>query len=280
MQITFWGVRGSIPSPGPDTVEFGGNTSCVGVRVGKAELIFDGGTGIRLLGKKLIKQMPLEAHIFFSHVHWDHIQGFPFFEPAFVPGNFIHLYGGNNVSRTLEETLAGQMDHPSFPVHLTEMGAKMAFYDLAEGQIVELDAGDGTKVTVRNTRGNHPNGVFAYRVDHGGRSCVYITDTEHYSVIDPKLLKLAKGADVLIYDSQFTPEEYAGTAGTGGAKLGWGHSTYDEAAKLANAAGVKELFLFHHDPTHTDAQVREKERLTRALFANTRAAREGLTVEL
>jgi ribonuclease BN (tRNA processing enzyme) len=172
------------------------------------------------------------------------------------------------------------MDHPSFPVHLTEMGAKMAFYDLAEGQVVELDTGDGSKVSIRNARGNHPNGVFAYRVDHAGRSCVYITDTEHYSVIDPKLAKLAKGADVLIYDSQFTPEEYAGTAGTGGPKLGWGHSTYDEAAKLAKAAGVKELFLFHHDPTHTDAQVRDKERLTRALFENTRAAREGLTVEI
>ena len=116
MHITFWGVRGSIPTPGPSTVQVGGNTSCVEVRAGKAILIFDGGTGLRLLGKKLLPEMPITAHMFFSHVHWDHIQGFPFFEPAFVPGNVFHLYGGNNVSRTLGETLAGQMDHPNFPV--------------------------------------------------------------------------------------------------------------------------------------------------------------------
>src|SRR6516162_1313983 len=142
MQITFWGVRGSIPTPGPNTVQVGGNTSCVEVRAGKAILIFDGGTGLRLLGKKLMSEMPIQAHIFFSHVHWDHIQGFPFFDPAFVSGNTIHLYGGNNVSRTLEETLAGQMDHPNFPVHLTDMGAKMIFHDLKEGDAVGLEDGE------------------------------------------------------------------------------------------------------------------------------------------
>src|SRR6476469_1922462 len=175
MQITFWGVRGSIPTPGPETVEFGGNTSCVEVRAGKLLLVFDGGTGLRMLGKKLVKEMPLTAHIFFSHVHWDHIQGFPFFDPAFVKGNTIHLYGGNNVSRTLEETLAGQMDHPSFPVHLTDMGAKMTFNDLDEGARVELDDGSGGTVVVQNCRGNHPNGVWIYRVEHAGRSIVYAT---------------------------------------------------------------------------------------------------------
>src|SRR5208283_728045 len=139
MQVTFWGVRGSIPSPGPSTAQIGGNTSCVELRAGKAIIIFDGGTGLRLLGKKLLAEMPLTAHMFFSHVHWDHIQGFPFFEPAFVAGNVFHLYGGKNVSRTLEETLAGQMDHPNFPVHLKTMAAKMVFRDLAEGETVEID---------------------------------------------------------------------------------------------------------------------------------------------
>jgi phosphoribosyl 1,2-cyclic phosphodiesterase len=280
MRITFWGVRGSIPTPGPETVGIGGNTSCVEVRAGKAILIFDGGTGLRLLGKKLVQEMPLEAHIFFSHVHWDHIQGFPFFDPAFVSGNKIHLYGGNNVSRTLEETLAGQMDHPSFPVHLTEMGAKMTFNDLAEGQAIELDAGDGKKVKLTTGRGNHPNGVWAYRVEFGGRCLVYATDTEHYAVVDPKLVKLAKGVDVLIYDAQYTPEEYAGTAGTGGPKVGWGHSTYDEAAKLAKAAGAKQLVLFHHDPMQNDAAVREKEKRAKVVFPSTLAAYEGLTIDL
>jgi phosphoribosyl 1,2-cyclic phosphodiesterase len=280
MRITFWGVRGSIPTPGPDTVEFGGNTSCVEVRAGKAILIFDGGTGLRLLGKKLAPEMPLEARIFFSHVHWDHIQGFPFFDPAFVAGNSIHLYGGNNVSRTLEETLAGQMDHPSFPVHLSEMGAKMTFNDLVEGQVLEIDAGDGSSVKLTAGRGNHPNGVWVYRVEHKGHSMVYATDTEHYAVIDPKLVKIAKGVDVLVYDAQYTPEEYAGTAGTGASKLGWGHSTFEAAASLAKAAGAKKLVLFHHDPIQNDAAVRDKEKRAKALFADTLAAFEGLTLEL
>src|SRR5271166_104344 len=169
MQITFWGVRGSIPTPGPSTVQVGGNTSCVEVRAGKAIIIFDGGTGLRLLGKKLLKEMPIVAHMFFSHVHWDHIQGFPFFEPAFVPGNVFHLYGGNNVSRTLEETLEGQMENPNFPVSLGAMAAKMVFRDLAEDEPVVIDDGEGGEVRVTSARGNHPQGVRAYRVDHRGK---------------------------------------------------------------------------------------------------------------
>jgi phosphoribosyl 1,2-cyclic phosphodiesterase len=278
MRITFWGVRGSIPSPGPDTVGVGGNTSCVEVRAGKAILIFDGGTGLRMLGKRMLKEMPFTAHLFFSHVHWDHIQGFPFFDPAFVAGNMIHLYGGNNVSRTLEETLAGQMDHPSFPVHLTDMGAKMVFHGVSDHTPVEVDAGDGTTAVVSAAPGNHPNGVWAYRVDHRGHSVVYATDTEHYAVVDAKLAKLAQSADVLIYDSQYTPEEYSGTAGS--PKLGWGHSTFEEAVKLTNVCGAKKLILYHHDPMQSDAAVAEKERRARALYPNCEAAREGLVIEL
>jgi phosphoribosyl 1,2-cyclic phosphodiesterase len=281
MLITFWGVRGSIPTPGPATVEIGGNTSCVEVRAGKAILIFDGGTGLRLLGKKLLKEMPLTAHMFFSHVHWDHIQGFPFFEPAFVGGNTFHLYGGKNVSRTLEETLAGQMDHPNFPVHLTVMGAKMSFHDVPEGDPVDIDDGAGGKARVTNASGNHPQGVFAFRVEHGGKVIVYATDTEHYEGrIDDKLVKLAHKADVLIYDSQYTPEEYAGTAGTGGSKKGWGHSTYEEGTKIARAAGAKKLVLYHHDPTQNDAAVREKEKRARAGFPDSIAAHEGLVLNV
>ncbi len=280
MQVTFWGVRGSIPTPGPDTMEIGGNTSCVEVRVGKAILIFDGGTGLRLLGQKLLKEMPLTAHIFFSHVHWDHIQGFPFFSPAFAPGNSFHLYGGNNVSRTLEETLAGQMDHPSFPVHLAEMGSKMTFMDLFEGQSLEIPSGVGDKKLVISTaRGNHPNGVWAYRVDYEGKSVMYATDTEHYAVVDTKLAELAKGVDVLIYDAMYTPEEYSGHLG-GGPKTGWGHSTYEEGIKLVKYAGAKKFVLFHHDPAQNDAAVREKERRAQALYPNSIAAYEGLTIDV
>src|SRR5512140_1019884 len=135
IQVRFWGVRGSIPAPGPTTVEIGGHTSSVEMRAGGRLLVFDGGTGLRMLGNSLLSKMPIEAWIFFSHVHWDHIQGFPFFTPAFVRGNKIHLHGGINVSRTLEETLAGQMDYPSFPVHLSELGAAMTFRDMYEGEV-------------------------------------------------------------------------------------------------------------------------------------------------
>jgi phosphoribosyl 1,2-cyclic phosphodiesterase len=279
MHITFWGVRGSIPTPGPSTVGVGGNTSCVEVRAGGAILIFDGGTGLRLLGKKLLPEMPLTAHMFFSHVHWDHIQGFPFFEPAFVAGNEFHLYGGNNVSRTLEETLAGQMDHPNFPVHLTAMGARMSFRDLAEGERVEIDDGQGGRALVTNAKGNHPQGVFAFRVEHAGKAIVYATDTEHYpGGIDDKLLALSENAEVLIYDSQYTPEEYEGTAGAGGPKMGWGHSTFVEGAKLAKAAGARRLILFHHDPIQSDAAVSAKEARARVLFPDVVAAYEGLSL--
>jgi phosphoribosyl 1,2-cyclic phosphodiesterase len=274
MQITFWGVRGSIPTPGPATVQIGGNTSCVEVRAGKAILIFDGGTGLRLLGKKLQKEGPVTAHMFFSHVHWDHIQGFPFFEPAFVAGNVFHLYGGNNVSRTLEETLAGQMDHPNFPVHLGSMAAHMNFLDLTEGEPLEIDDGAGGKVLVTGARGNHPQGVFAFRVEHKGTAIVYATDTEHYEGrVDQKLVDLARSARVLIYDSQYTPEEYS-------AKKGWGHSTFEEGAKVARLAGVERLVLFHHDPTQTDAAVREKERRARTVFGDVLAAYEGLVLQV
>jgi phosphoribosyl 1,2-cyclic phosphodiesterase len=251
------------------------------VRAGKSLLIFDGGTGLRLLGKKLVPEMPITAHMFFSHVHWDHIQGFPFFEPAFVAGNVFHLYGGNNVSRTLEETLAGQMENPNFPVSLVAMGAKMVFRDLAEGEPVVIDDGEGSQVRVTSAQGNHPQGVRAYRVEHGGKSIVYATDTEHYADrIDENLLNLSKGVDILIYDAQYTPEEYTGTAGTGGSKKGWGHSTFEEGAKLAKLAGAKRFILFHHDPIQSDVAVREKEKRARALFPEVVAAYEGMTIEL
>jgi phosphoribosyl 1,2-cyclic phosphodiesterase len=272
VRITFWGVRGSIPTPGRDTAEIGGNTSCVEVRAGKLAIILDGGTGLRLLGQKLLKEMPVTAHIFFSHVHWDHIQGFPFFAPAFVPGNTIHLYGGNDVSRTLEDTLKGQMDYPSFPVALGQLGAHMTFRDMREGQVVTLDDGEGHELTVRTTRGNHPNGVWVYRIDHRGKSVVYATDTEHYAVVDPKLVGISHKSDVLIYDSQYTPEEYR-------TRLGWGHSTFEEGVKIARDAHVKQLVLYHHDPNQSDTMVREKERRSKEMFESSLAAYEGLIIE-
>jgi phosphoribosyl 1,2-cyclic phosphodiesterase len=186
----------------------------------------------------------------------------------------FHLYGGNNVSRTLEETLEGQMDHPNFPVHLSAMGAQMIFRDLNEGETVEIDDGEGKEARVTTAAGNHPQGVYAFRVEHGGKAIVYATDTEHYEGhIDEKLVKLARGAEVFIYDSQYTPEEY-------GAKKGWGHSTFEEGVRLAKAAGAKRYVLFHHDPGQSDDAVRDKEARAGALFPNVVAAREGLVLDV
>jgi phosphoribosyl 1,2-cyclic phosphodiesterase len=274
-RIRFWGVRGSIPTPGPATVDVGGNTSCVEVRCGDQLIVLDGGTGLRMLGAALLGEGPQSAAMLFSHVHWDHIQGFPFFAPAFVPGFRFDIYGGKNLSSTLAETLAGQMNFPNFPVTLDQMGATMVFHEFDDGQRVELGGG----AALRGLMLNHPDGVYGYRLEYAGKTFAYCTDTEHRDEPDPHVLELADGAEVLVYDAQYTPEEYAGEVG-GGPKVGWGHSTFVEGAKLAEQAGVGKLILFHHDPSQNDDAVREKERRCQELFPKTEAAREGLTIEL
>ena len=274
-RATFWGVRGSIPVPGPETAAIGGNTSCVEVRCGDNLLIFDGGTGLRVLGSKLMRELPVTAHLFFSHVHWDHIQGFPFFAPAFVKGNTIHMYGGMNVCGTVESALAGQMENPNFPVKIGDLGSQLVFHDLVEGETVSI----GDEITVSTASGNHPGGVFAYRVNYKGKSLMYATDTEHFDDhIDDRLLKLAQDVDVLIYDSQYTPEEYRGDHG--GSKKGWGHSTFEYGVALAKAANVKQYVLYHHDPGQDDAAVHAKEKRAQAIFPNSIAAYEGLAIEV
>ena len=276
IRIKFWGVRGSVPVPGPGTVKTGGNTSCVEVRCGKHLIILDAGTGIRMLGNELFKEGRIEAHIFISHVHWDHIQGFPFFGPAFIKDNKFFLYGGKNVTTTLEEALYGQMNYPNFPVMIKDLPSGIAFNDLDEGEVITI--GDN-EVMVNNVKLNHPNGVYSYRIDHGGSSLVYATDTEHYATPDSKLIEFARGADLLIYDAQYFPEEYTGESG-GGSKVGWGHSTMVEGARVAKEAGIKKLVLFHHDPMHTDDLIDEKERRAKEHFENSIAAREGMVIEL
>ncbi len=273
--VKFWGVRGSVPVPGSQTSGVGGNTSCVEVRAGDSLLVFDGGTGLRLLGKALSKEMPVFVHLFFSHVHWDHIQGFPFFGPAFVPGNTIHMYGGAQVTGRVESAMVGQMESPSFPVRLDQLPAKLLFHDLNSGDAVDV----APDVKVRCAAGNHPGGVLAYRVEHAGRSIVYLTDHEPDGEQPAAITELTRGADVLIYDCMYTPEEYAGQK-DGVSRLGWGHSTFEMGAALANDAGVGELVLFHHDPEQNDMDVAEKTTRTKALFPNSRAAYEGLEIRL
>jgi phosphoribosyl 1,2-cyclic phosphodiesterase len=272
--VRFWGVRGSIPVPGPKTVKYGGNTSCIEIRAGNEIIIIDGGSGLRALGNMLLDEMPVVARMFFTHFHWDHIQGFPFFAPAFINGNRFDLFGSNKLSGTLAETLSGQMNFPNFPVSLSDMAAQMKFHDLREGEAVAC--GDAV---ITNTQLNHPGGVFGYRVDFAGHAVVVATDTEHFSCPDPKLVELAEGADVLIYDSMYTPEEYRGDNGLP-SKTGWGHSTWEEGVKVADAARVKQLVLFHHDPDHDDAAIDSIEAAAQQVFPKAIAAKEGMTIEI
>ncbi|WP_437529964.1 MBL fold metallo-hydrolase [Sorangium sp. So ce726] len=273
MEIKFWGVRGSIASPGPETAAVGGNTSCVEVRCGSSRIILDAGTGVRKLGDALLREGPVEATVLLSHLHWDHIQGLPFFVPAYLPGSKLSIVGSAHGVGSLREVLSTQMAAPSFPVRMDELCAQIAVREARPGEA--FDVGE---VHVRIAKLNHPGGVLAYRVEHEGRSVVYATDTEHYACVDPALRALADGADVLIYDAQYTPEEYRGDGGR--SKVGWGHSTYVAGAEIARACGARKLVLFHHDPQRTDAGVAEIERLSRELFPASVAAREGLCIHV
>ena len=268
--VQFWGVRGSIPAPGSETVRYGGNTSCVEMRVGGKRLIFDGGTGLRVLGKTLLKQMPVEAHVFFSHSHWDHIQGFPFFLPAFIKGNCFHIYGAIAPNgATMKQRLSDQMLHPNFPVPIQVMQSDLKFYDLFPGDVMHLD-----DITIETGPLNHPNTAMGYRVTWQDRTVVYATDTEHYpDRLDENLMHLARDANMLIYDACYTDEEYHDPKAP---KIGWGHSTWQEAIRLAKAAGVKKAVIFHHDPNHNDDFLDNVEAQVQSVFDNSVLAREGM----
>lgn len=272
--VRFWGVRGSIACPGSPTVRYGGNTSCIEMLVGGQRLIFDGGTGLRELGVELLAQMPLEANMFFTHSHWDHIQGFPFFTPAFVKGNRFNIYGAIAPNgSTIEQRLNDQMLHPNFPVPLQVMGADLKFCDIGVGEVIRI--GD---ITVENALLNHPGEAVGYRVTWQNRVATYITDTEHFpSRLDDNVVRLAQDADVLIYDSTYTDAEYNDPKFS---KVGWGHSTWQEAVKVAQAANVKTLVIFHHDPSHDDDFMDQVALDAAAAFPGSVVAREGMVLDL
>ncbi|MBL1175125.1 MBL fold metallo-hydrolase [Pantanalinema sp. GBBB05] len=273
--VNFWGVRGSIASPGPGTVRYGGNTPCVEMVVGEERLIFDGGTGIRVLGQSLLAHLPVEGHLFFTHSHWDHIQGFPFFTPAFIKGNRFHIYGAVAPNgSTIEQRLHDQMLHPNFPVPLQIMGAALHFYDLEIGQSIQIGAG----IEVENAPLNHPGQAVGYRVSWQGYAAAYVTDTEHYpDRMDENVLRLARNADVLIYDATYSDEEYYSEHAS---KVGWGHSTWQEAVKIAKTANVKKLVIFHHDPLHTDDHLDHVGEKVAEAFPNGVMAQEGMSISL
>src|SRR6059036_3463726 len=273
MEVRFWGTRGSIPTPGSHTVRFGGNTSCVEVRTAEVHIfIFDCGTGARPLGEALMAPpvAPVSASILFSHTHWDHIQGFPFFAPAFEPRNTIAVYGPEGGRRSLHDTLARQMELSYFPVELSQLPATLSYTDLGEG----AHTIGGARIVAQYL--NHPAVTLGYRLEADGAAIVYACDHEPFggalwrtdtaagrieSILhegDRRHARFLADADLVIHDAQYTPEEYR-------ARKNWGHSPFDYVVELAGAAGVKRLALTHHDPSHGDATVAEIERHARAV---------------
>lgn len=266
LSLHFWGTRGSIPVSGPDYLHYGGNTSCVSLTSNTGHLfIFDVGSGARLLGNYLMSPEwqrianphgetdAINAYIMLSHTHWDHIQGFPFFVPAFKPGNHFHIIGCSNCSQPLDDILGGQMQQCYFPVSLDSLPAEIGFYSVQPHETAEIDG-----AFLYNQLLKHPIPTTAYRLELGGKVLTYATDHEPhalphlqphqmlgYDVIDENLVALAKDADVLIHDAQYSTAELA-------QKVGWGHNSAEVAVDTAIQAGVKKLVMYHHDPAHDD----------------------------
>ena len=289
-RLTFWGVRGSIPTPGPATVRYGGNTSCVEVRADGQIIILDAGTGVRLLGQHLAAEFDsqaIEATLLLTHTHWDHIQGLPFFVPVYKPQNRLHILGYEGARHGLEVVLTGQMESPFFPVGLREVPANLLIEELKD---MSFNVGP---VRVQSCFANHPGVCVGYRLFTSGGSIAFFPDNEpHQTAGAPdlaaasfarnerqKIVEFLRGSDVLIMDSQYDCEEYK-------QHVGWGHGCVDAVVRLAMDAEVRRLFLFHHDPNHDDATVSQLEAQARRLVAERKsnlqveAAREGLTFEL
>ena len=269
--VRFWGVRGSIACPSPNHVRYGGNTSCLEVCVGGKRVVLDAGTGIRNLGQEFLKEGVRSANILLTHTHWDHINGFPFFTPAYVPDHAFDIYAGHLIDAGgVERVLAGQMARPTFPVPLSALQAEMSFNDFRAGDILELE---DVPATIRTAPLQHPDGATGYRFEVGDRSLCYVTDTEHVpGELDQTILGLIKDADLVIYDCTYTDEEFP-------KHVGWGHSTWQEGIRLCQAAGVKRLAIFHHDPYHEDAFMDSVAEQAAEMWDGAFVAKEGDKIE-
>jgi len=283
IDVRVWGARGSIPTPSPTVLKFGGNTPCVELTFSDASftdpdapqpegvqrIILDAGTGIRNLGMELIRtnSVQREFHVFLTHFHWDHVQGLPFF-PALYDRTATITFYSSRAPQELREILWGQMVTPYFPVRFDDLAASVHFVQVGE---TPLRLGD---VDISSFCLTHPQGAAGFRVAYGGKTVVYATDHEHGEPkADLRLMNAARGADLLFYDAQYTPEEYP-------SRRGWGHGTWLEATRVGRAAGVKQLVLFHHDPGHDDCKMDQILELARDRFPSTLAAAEGQTITI
>ena len=270
--LKFWGVRGSIACPGEDTMRYGGNTPCIEVHCDSYNFIFDMGTGLKALGDHLPANGQLNYDIFLTHSHLDHVNGFPFFKPAYSPETRLKLWAGHLKAQgmTLEQIIRSLMDQPFFPITVDLLAATLSFNDFTAGDTLHIR----DDITIRTAPLNHPGGGTGYRVEYGGRALCYVTDTEHVpGKPDKNILTLIDGADVLIYDSNFTDAEFV-------SRTGWGHSTWQEGARLAEAAGVKTFVAFHHDPSHDDAAMDKIAQELETLRPGSIVAREGMVLSL
>jgi len=269
LTVRFLGVRGSIATPGAEKTA-GGNTACVEVCAGDTRIILDAGTGLRTLGDERMAKagngIARHSTILLSHLHWDHVAGLPFFTPIYVPGHRVEIASGPNGVMSHDDAVRSLFRAPFFPVDYAQLADQVSTRELRPND--KFTIGD---ITITMAKLNHPDPVYGFRLEHGGQSIVYATDTEHFACVDPTLKKLAAGADILIYDAQYTPEEYP-------SKVGWGHSTWLAGAELARAAGVPQLVLFHHDPNRTDAQLAAIEAEAARNLPGTVAAREGMVL--
>ena len=281
LRMTFWGVRGSTPTPQIEHLNYGGNTCCIEVRLPNNDVfIFDAGTGVRDLGDSLLEEFSnqnLDLKVFLTHFHWDHIQGIPFFQPLYQPENKVVFHSvafpegqhrSSGSKNGLEETLRLQMADPYFPISLESLTARKEFKEI-DPEPIKFG-----KLTITPFPLNHPGQTYGYRIESEGAVIVYATDLEHgHAKLDKVLRDISQNADLLIYDSQFTPEDYK-------KHKGWGHSTWLEACRAANDAHVKQLALFHHFPSYDDGRFYEIVQLARSKFENTIGAQEGWSLTL
>lgn len=280
MQVRVWGCRGSVAAPGPDTVKYGGNTSCVEVRLASGHsLVLDAGTGMRPLGVEMERALPNELHIMLTHLHMDHLQGLGFFRPLFSPGLDIAIWGPTSPVQHLAERIAMYLSPPLFPVRLEDVPSRVTFRDAPEEAVTIGSA------TIRAAKVTHQGPTVGYRIEEAGRVFVYLPDHEPSLGADLATLPaswmsghdIAHDADVLMHDGQYRDHEY-------GAHVGWGHSSIGDAMAFADKAGIEKLVLFHHDPYHTDAELEELLAEARAKWPGMEArvclAFEGMTIDL